>query len=240
MSSRNSEKLKTAALQLPAWIEYWVVVASILVGFDCIYVVGTYHNFKQLIPGVILSLWTWYGESDTQYSEQGVKDGNGWIMSQSLFNIFELAAQIAFLVVLRRNSVHRLLTILISSVCTLWKTLLYMSIIAYSADPVKVVPLLACWPMNYSPKEENRLKVEADLAKDSCSAQFFKFQFNFWWIVMPFCVIVVCCGKITSVFNALSGSDNALDSKIGSQMPEQDTSQATDGSGKPALQKKNA
>lgn len=122
-----------------------------------------------------------YGESDSQYSAsgEGIAASHGWIETQSLFNLIELWAQLAFLFFIRKNSIQRILTILLVSTATLWKTLLYMSIIAFSPDPVRMVPLLAC--LGYNPLPENAAEVASLLVKDNCGFQFFKFQFNFWW-----------------------------------------------------------
>ncbi len=53
-----------------------------------------------------------------------LQDSNGWIPTQSKFNVVELLAQLAFLFVLQKNSAQSLLTIMISSIATLWKTLI--------------------------------------------------------------------------------------------------------------------
>lgn len=51
---------------LPAWVRGWFIVASILVGMDCLYVLGVEYELKERVPGFILKLWGWYGESDVQ------------------------------------------------------------------------------------------------------------------------------------------------------------------------------
>jgi hypothetical protein len=157
-----------------------------------------FYGAKDFIPTAVLSLWAWYGESDSQYSEAGIKSGSGWVMAQSLFNVFEVMMQLAFLLVIRRNSVEGLLTIFLSSMATFWKTLIYMCIIAYSDDPVQMVPGLYC--MGYRPKSENLAGIKNALMKDSCVMQLFKFQFNFWWIVVPGCIVWVCWNRITYAF----------------------------------------
>ena len=122
-------------------------------------------------------------------------------MTQSIFNIFEVLFQLLFLFVLKRNSVEAILTIMLSSMATLWKTLMYMSIIAYSYDPVRVVPGLFC--LGYHPKSENMLEVDNALQRDSCGMQLFKFQFNIWWILVPSCVIYTCCCRIVALCREL-------------------------------------
>jgi hypothetical protein len=42
------------------------------------------------------------------------------------------------------------------------------------------------------------LCVQAALEKEGCGAHFFKFQFNFWWIVVPAWVVVVCWRRIAA------------------------------------------
>lgn len=187
---------------LPSWIYYWAAIASVLVSIDSIYVIGLYYGAKDRIPAVILSLWSWYGESDIQYSEAGVKSGSGWIMAQSILNIFEVMFQLAVLFVLRRNSIEGLLTVMLSSMATLWKTLIYMCIIAYSEDPVRMVPGLYC--IGYQPKTENLGAVKQAIVRDSCGIQLFKFQFNFWWIFIPGCVILTCWNIIVDTFQKKS------------------------------------
>jgi hypothetical protein len=184
--------------RLPNWITYWCIIASILVTFDCIYVIGVAFHLRNYIPSYILQLWTWYGESDSQYSSDGIVDSNGWILTQSIFNVFEVLAQLMYVFVLESASVKALLVIMLSSMATLWKTLIYMSIIATSDDPVLMVPGLAC--LGYEPKTANAATVAAHLAKDDCFVQFFKFQFNFWWILIPFLVIITCANRIVQVF----------------------------------------
>jgi hypothetical protein len=76
------------------------------------------------------------------------------------------------------------------------QTCLYMSIILHSKDPVAMVPGLAC--VGRVPLAENAAAVTAALATDDCATQLFKFQFNFWWIVMPFFVLVVCWSRISA------------------------------------------
>jgi hypothetical protein len=118
--------------KLPSWITTWILIASILVGLDCLYVVGLTCKLDRFIPNIILSLWSWYGESDSQYSQQGLVEGlkdNSWMHTQSLFNIFELFGQIIFL--FSGSNIKSLLLILIIQTCTLWKTLIYMSIIIH-------------------------------------------------------------------------------------------------------------
>jgi hypothetical protein len=33
---------------------------------DCLYVLGVEYELKERVPGFILKLWGWYGESDVQ------------------------------------------------------------------------------------------------------------------------------------------------------------------------------
>lgn len=42
--------------------------------------------------------------------------------------------------------------------------------------------------------------LQAAIDKEGCGAHFFKFQFNFWWIVMPAAVVVVCWRRIAAAF----------------------------------------
>ena len=178
------------------------MVASFLVSLDCVYVLSTAYQATDVVPRVLLHLWGWYGESDTQYaaSGAGIRDSNGWMTTQSKFNLFELAAQLTVLFVLRANSPQALLTLMVSSVCTAYKTLIYMSIIAHSSDPVYMVPLLACAGM--SPLPGNAAAVASALDKDNCAAQLFKFQFNFWWIVCPAAIIRLCWQRISAAFES--------------------------------------
>jgi hypothetical protein len=186
---------------LPTWVTYWTLIASFLVSIDCLYVIGVYYGLQRYLPSAVLSLWGWYGESDSQYSEAGMKDSHGWVMTQSIFNVFELLAQLAFVFVFSRGSINGFLTIMLSSMATLWKTLIYMGIILYSNDPVRVVPGLFC--LRYSPKPENLAEVEALLQKDNCGAQLFKFQFNFWWIIFPTLIVYMCCQRIVAMHREL-------------------------------------
>ena len=182
-------------VNLPRWVYVWVAVASLLVGFDCLYVFSI--SFKTVQIPVISALWGWYGTSDTQYSASGagIEASNGWIASQSAFNVVELALQLLFLFALKRGSVKALLTLFFVSVATLWKTLLYMSIIYFSSDPVAMVPGLSCLGMK--PLSDSAGAVAESLARDNCAMQLFKFQFNFWWIVFPALVVYVCCAVIS-------------------------------------------
>jgi hypothetical protein len=196
--------MSSSPATLPGWVWLWSLVASFLVCMDCLYVLGSHFGLINYVPSVVLSLWTWYGESDSQYSAVGIEESNGWIVTQSIFNVFEVLAQLAFAFVLPWGSIEALLTILLSSAATLWKTLIYMSIIANSADPVRMVPGLAC--LGYQARPENQNEVIALLAKDNCSMQFFKFQFNIWWILVPSIIIWISCKKISAVYYKLNKS----------------------------------
>jgi hypothetical protein len=69
-----------------------------------------------------------------------------------------------------------------------------------------VVPGLSC--LGYKALPENQLEVVNLLLKDNCFAQLFKFQFNFWWIIMPVLVIICCCKKIINVFKIVNNKSN--------------------------------
>jgi hypothetical protein len=187
------------AARLPGWVWWWMLVSAVLVLFDSLYVLstlpGSTSGLGALLPKVVRDLWTWYGESDTQYSAESItaNQSSGWIPTQTKFNVVEVAAQLAFLFVLRRNGASALLAALVAQVCTLYKTLIYMSIIWHAADPVEMVPLLSCYPFGMAARSASAAAhVAAAIAKDSCAVQFFKFQFNFWWIAVPLCVIWAC------------------------------------------------
>ena len=202
-STRSSPKQVGEGAHLPNWVQWWAVIASVLVTLDCLYVFKVAYGsyFKQLLPSFINDLWTWYGESDVQYSAsgQGMANSNGWVITQSKFNTVEVACQLAFLF-LPRGSADALLFILFGSICTLWKTLLYMSIIIHSSDPVAMVPLLACF--GYEALPENKSQVSHALKQDSCLAHAFKFQFNFWWIIVPAVITVVVFDRIRTRFRS--------------------------------------
>ena len=188
---------KTAASLMPAWVWYWTLIASILVGLDTLYVFSM--AFGSYAPSFLVKAWGWYGSSDAQYSADGIRDGSGWTQSQSIFNALELSAQLIYLLVLKPSSPHSLLLIMSVSIATLWKTLLYMTLIANHSDPVKVVPGLYC--LGYQPLPQNQKEVALSLAHDNCSMQFFKFHFNFYWIIFPFLIIVVAWRKIVEIIN---------------------------------------
>lgn len=199
--ARSSTKQADDGASLPDWVTWWAFVASVLVTLDCLYVFKIAYGsfFVGLLPSYINDLWTWYGESDVQYSAsgQGMVNSNGWVITQSKFNTVEVACQLAFLL-LPRGSVDGMVFILFGSICTLWKTLLYMSIIVHSSDPVAMVPLLACFGLEALP--ENRTQVSRTLKQDSCLAHAFKFQFNFWWILVPAIITLVVFDKIRTRF----------------------------------------
>lgn len=159
---------------------------------DSLYVLSTLAASSAAVPAVVQALWSWYGTSDTQYSAASIaaNASSGWIPTQTKFNVLEVAAQLAFLFALRRDSAEALLAALVAQVCTLYKTLIYMSMIWHAADPVEMVPLLACVGMK--PLAANAAGVAAKLAAEGCGTQLFKFQFNFWWILVPLCVIWAC------------------------------------------------
>ena len=187
-----------AAQTLPPWITYWLLIASFLVSIDCIYVLGVAFGLSNYVPSVILSLWGWYGETDSQYSASGIQDSNGWIVTQSIFNVFEILMQLVYVFGLRKNSASAHVLLLLVSMATFWKTLIYMCIIATSSDPVSMVPGLACF--GFEPLDSNRVHVQNALDADGCTMQWFKFQFNFWWILIPFLVILSTWGNINHMF----------------------------------------
>jgi hypothetical protein len=109
--------------RLPGWVWWWMVVSTVLVLIDCFYVLGHLGALPPL-PAFLKGLWSWYGESDTQYSANSLKDNasSGWIPTQSKFNLLEVAAQLAYLFVLRKDGAQALLAALVAQVCTLYKT----------------------------------------------------------------------------------------------------------------------
>ena len=188
----------SAIKKLPKWIWYWTFIASALVITDSVYVFSVEYGSNA--PEIIKKLWGWYGTSDIQYSNtgDGITNSNGWIQTQSLFNIFEVFVQLLFLFVVKQGTFQSVLTIMSVSIATLWKTLIYMSIIYHSKDPVNMVPLLHCF--GFQPLDENRATVLASIQQDNCPTQFFKFHFNFYWIICPMFVIfscwkVICAGS---------------------------------------------
>lgn len=202
----HSQKHKQELASLPQWVRVWAMIASALVTFDCIYVFSLAYG--SYVPSTVRQLWSWYGTSDTQYSSKGLIDSNGWILTQSKFNVIEVACQILFLWVLPRDSPEGLVTIAFASICTLWKTLLYMSIIIHSADPVHMVPLLACF--GYSAVGQKHIdEVNQSLKDDSCGMQFFKFQFNFWWILVPAIVTYLSFERIMNAFHVAESKDSS-------------------------------
>ena len=160
----------------------YICLLSVCLSVCCIVYVFSIE-FGTRAPEIVKKLWGWYGTSDIQYSStgKGIKDSGGWMQTQSLFNILEVILQLTFLFGTKRNSIESVMTIMIASVATLWKTLMYMSIIYFSADPVNMVPLLSCFGLK--PLPENEAAVQASLVQDNCLAQWFKFQFNFYWII---------------------------------------------------------
>ena len=153
------------------------------------------------MPPIVQQLWEWYGTSDSQYSSsgKGMEDSNGWILTQSKFNVVEVACQLLFLFYFPRDSAKGFLSILFASICTLWKTLIYMSMIYHSQDPVLMVPGLKCLGFS-AVGNEHEAAVQAALNTDSWLVHLFKFQFNFWWIIMPFIVTKICFSRITQAF----------------------------------------
>jgi hypothetical protein len=196
MTSTLSNKVD-AILALPTFVWWWMFIASFLVSVDCTYILGISYGLQAYVPQTILNLWGWYGETDHQYSVDGIKDSNGWIETQSLFNVFEVIINLTYLFLLHKPSIQAVLAVMLVSLATLWKTLIYMSIIIHSQDPVQLVPGLQC--LGYRPLEVNQDFVNTALLKDNCYAQFFKFQFNFWWIGVPAIIIIICWRRICKV-----------------------------------------
>ena len=111
------------AARLPGWVWWWMVVSTVLVLIDCFYVLGHLGALPPL-PAFLKGLWSWYGESDTQYSAKSIERdaSSGWIPTQSKFNLLEVVAQLAYLFVLRKDGAQALLAALVAQVCTLYKT----------------------------------------------------------------------------------------------------------------------
>ena len=119
--------VKTHFLIANPWIWWWLLISSILVSFDCLYIFSVTYRLNKYVPTVVYSLWSWYGSSDSQYdaSGKGIESSNGWIETQSLFNIFEVIAQLVFLFGGMGKNESLILLMLVST-ATLWKTLIYM------------------------------------------------------------------------------------------------------------------
>jgi len=81
--------ISSSAAELPVWVSYWALVATCLVCSSDRDVL----EFKRRMSSVVLDLWTWYGQSDAQYSAVDVKDDSGWMITQSVFNVFEVLDQ---------------------------------------------------------------------------------------------------------------------------------------------------
>ena len=145
------------------------------------------------VPEWLLRAWGWYGESDSQYarSGEGLRASNGWMLTQSRFNILELVLQIVFLCQPKVSSARNVLLCMFVSILTMYKTILYMSIIIHSAEPLNIVPGLSCLGVTASTQEAQQ-RAASILAEEGCGTQFFKFQFNFWWIICPAACVHVC------------------------------------------------
>jgi len=74
-----------------------------------------------------------------------------------------------------------------------------MSIIYHSIDPVYMVHELKCLGFQ-AVGEGHQAQVEAALKADSCLVQLFKFQFNFWWILVPAIITHLCFTRIVRAF----------------------------------------
>lgn len=111
---------------LPSWVTTWIVIATLLVSIDSVYIIGISLGLSKYIPAAIMKTWGWYGESDTQYSHtgQGIQDSGGWVITQSKFNVLELCGQLVFLLFLKKDDPASLLLIMLTSMATLWKTLM--------------------------------------------------------------------------------------------------------------------
>ncbi len=95
-----------------------------VVAVDCVYVFGLYYKVANYIPETVKYLWGMYGQTDTQYTQAGIVASNGWIQSQSQFNVFEIILQLWCLrCYATRNYGAAACLALIVSVATLWKTL---------------------------------------------------------------------------------------------------------------------
>lgn len=104
--------------QLPRWIVVWFIVASVVVCIDSLYVLGIHYNARALIPSVVQYGWSAYGETDMLYNESGdgIRASNGWMPTQSQFNLLEVAAQIYCLLLHRRSSPATIVVALMVSV----------------------------------------------------------------------------------------------------------------------------
>jgi len=201
-----NERLGADAARLPAWVWWWMLAATFLVGCDSLYSLSLEHaELKRFVPGLVEKLWTQYSTSDAGYSRNkeikaACLSAGGWIVTQTKFNIVELLGQLAFLFLLKEGSAAALMTAAVTSVATLWKTLIYMSMIWHAPDPACVVPLLDC--LGAVAAESSNAKTA--LAQTSCGMHFFNFQFNLWWIVMPLFVIWACWARVEAVLRSAS------------------------------------
>jgi hypothetical protein len=134
------------SMRAPGWVVWWMLIASVVVAIDSLYSLCTYYKAQQYIPAVVAQLWGLYGTTDTQYaaSGAGVTASNGWMPTQSHFNLLEVALQLLFLRLHAQRSSQALSVAYFVSVATLWKTLMYMGIIAFANKPFEVLPALQC------------------------------------------------------------------------------------------------
>ena len=82
--------------RLPQWAVVWFVVSSVIVCIDSLYVLGIHYRAREWIPNIVVYGWSMYGETDHLYNEsgEGIRASNGWMPTQSQFNLIEVFVQI--------------------------------------------------------------------------------------------------------------------------------------------------
>ena len=173
-----------AKRRAPAWVWWWMLVASCVVSIDSLYVLAIHYGARERIPAVVAQLWGMYGETDLQYaaSGAGIRASRGWMPTQSQFNLLEVALQLNFMRLDAARDPAALSLALAASVATLWKTLIYMALIANAPKPLKLMPALKCF-------EAGAFSAPGS----TCIADLIKFHFNFYCeFAAPACQLSLC------------------------------------------------
>ncbi|CAJ0963336.1 unnamed protein product, partial [Mesorhabditis belari] len=121
---------------LPAWVEWWLAVSSILCTIDIVYTMFRPHTNRGGFLETIFEPWNIYADVDIRYAEWDdlVTMATGRVM------IVEIIMNLAALILVRRESRHAVLLTFTTSAFVFWKTFWYM--VMYIRQPDGTRPYL--------------------------------------------------------------------------------------------------
>lgn len=127
MAGSDGGSARTSGTNIPIWLVGWVAITVPVVMWDAAYVLMRPYSETS----AIWKPYQLYAEVDLTYGKSGNAHSEAWCLSQTMMNVVEVLLQCyALLRIAMTGRTDRCaaVTLLVASVGTLWKTLLYFLI----------------------------------------------------------------------------------------------------------------